>query len=296
MMIAEFDLHVPEDLDGVLAALAGSGGDGGVMPIAGGTNMIVDLRARTVTPSALVSVARVDGIRGIRIDADRVHLGGRTTVSDMLRHGELASVAPSLVEAARVFAGQMVRNTATVAGNVCSGSPAADLVPPLLALDAQLTLASRAGTRTVALADFYQGYRQMARREDELVTEVSWPRPAKSATNLFYKLARRKGDAITVVGVAVAMSLEGGRCREPRIALGAVAPVVKRSSAAEGVLAGEVLDEERISAAARAAAEDVSPIDDIRASADYRSHCVRMLTARLVRRAWNDLTEGGLRA
>jgi CO/xanthine dehydrogenase FAD-binding subunit len=292
-MYAEFDLHVPEDLDGALAVLAESGGQGAIMPLAGGTNMIVDLRARTVAPSALVSIGKVPGMRGIEIAGGRVRMGGRTTVSDMLRHADLATVAPSLVESAELFAGQMVRNTATVAGNICSGSPAADLVPPLLVLDADVTLTSRSGSRTLALADFFHGYKQMERRPDELLTEVSWPVPLESAANLFYKLARRKGDAITVVGVAVAMAVEAGKCRGVRIALGSVAPIVKRAIAAEKMLEGVALSSESIEAASRTAVEEVSPLDDVRASAGYRSHCVHVLTRRLLTRAWERLAGGG---
>jgi len=292
-MYAEFDLHVPEDLDGALAFLGENGREGAIMPLAGGTNMIVDLRARSVAPSALVSIGKVPGMRGIELAGGRVRMGGRTTVSDMLRHGELGAIAPSLVESAGQFAGQMVRNTATVAGNICSGSPAADLVPPLLALDADVTLTSRSGSRTLALADFFHGYKQMERRPDELLTEVSWRSPAEPAANLFYKLARRKGDAITVVGVAVAMGVEAGKCRGVRIALGSVAPVVKRAIAAEEMLEGEALSSESIEAASRTAAEEVNPIDDVRASAGYRSHCVHVLTRRLLTRAWERLASGG---
>ncbi len=292
-MYAEFDLHVPEDLGGALAVLAARDGQGAIMPLAGGTNMIVDLRARTVAPSALVSIGKVPGMRGIEIAGGRVRMGGRTTVSDMLRHGELGAIAPSLVESARVFGGQMVRNTATVAGNICSGSPAADLVPPLLALDADVTLTSRSGSRTLALADFYHGYKKMERRPDELLTEVSWRSPAGTAANLFYKLARRKGDAITVVGVAVAMGVEAGKCRGVRIALGSVAPIVKRAIAAEEMLEGQALSSESIEAASRTAVEEVSPIDDVRASAGYRSHCVHDLTRRLLTQAWEQLASGG---
>jgi CO/xanthine dehydrogenase FAD-binding subunit len=266
------------------------------MPLAGGTNMIVDLRARTVAPAALVSIGKVPGMRGIEIAGGRVRMGGRTTVSDMLRHGELGAIAPSLVESARVFGGQMVRNTATVAGNICSGSPAADLVPPLLALDADVTLTSRSGSRTLALADFYHGYKKMERRADELLTEVSWPVPAETAANLFYKLARRKGDAITIVGVAVAMGVEAGKCRGVRIALGSVAPIVKRALAAEELLEGEAPTPESIEAASRTAMEEVSPIGDVRASAGYRSHCVHVLTRRLLTRAWERLAPGGSQA
>jgi carbon-monoxide dehydrogenase medium subunit len=295
-MYAEFDLHVPEDLDGALAVLAESDGQGAIMPLAGGTNMIVDLRARTVAPSALVSIGKVPGMRGIEIGGGRVRMGGRTTVSDMLRHAELGSVAPSLVESARVFAGQMVRNTATVAGNICSGSPAADLVPPLLALDADVTLTSRSGSRTLALEDFFHGYKQLECRPDELLTEVSWVQPVETAANLFYKLARRKGDAITVVGVAVAMRVAGGKCHGVRIALGAVAPIVKRAIAAEQTLEGEVPTPASIEAASQTASEEASPIDDVRASAGYRSHCVQVLTRRLLTRAWEQLASGDSQA
>ena len=292
-MYAEFDLHVPQDLDAALALLAGGDGDDGIMPLAGGTNMLVDLRARTVTPAVLVSIAKVPGIRGIEIADGRVRMGGRTTVSDMLRHERLHDLAPSLVESAKIFAGQMVRNTATVAGNICSGSPAADLVPPLLVLDADVTLASRSGSRTLALSDFYHGYKEMERRPDELLTEISWPEPAANATNLFYKLARRKGDAITVVGVAVAVRVENGLCHDVRIALGSVAPIVKRAVAAESMLEGQAPTPERIESASRAAMEEVSPIDDIRASAGYRSHCVHVLTRRLLTEAVEQLAAGG---
>jgi len=295
-MFAEFDLHVPEDVDAALAVLAENDGTGAVMPLAGGTNMIVDLRARSVAPSALVSIGKLSGIRGISFDGSRVRMGGRTTVSDMLRHPELAAIAPSLVASARLFAGQMVRNTATVAGNICSGSPAADLVPPLLAMDAEVTLSSHAGSRVVALAEFYHGYKQMARRPDELMTEISWSVPAAKRSHLFYKLARRKGDAITVVGVAVSMGAEGDHCSGVRIALGCVAPVVKRAVAAEQTLEGEVPTQERIEGASRTAMDEMRPIDDIRASGAYRSHCVRVLTRRLLTQAWEQLTCGGAQA
>ena len=295
-MYAEFDLHVPPDLDAALAVLAENDSQGAIMPLAGGTNMIVDLRARSVAPAALVSIGKISALRGIAIGNGRVRMGGRTTVSDMLRHAELGALAPSLVESARVFAGQMVRNTATVAGNICSGSPAADLVPPLMTLDADVTLVSRSGSRTLALADFYHGYKDMERRPDELLTEISWPAPAATATNLFYKLARRKGDAITVVGVAVAMRFEADKCHDVRIALGSVAPIIKRAIAAEQALEGQAPTQARIETASQTAMEEVSPIDDVRASAGYRSHCVHVLTRRLLTQAWEQIAPGGSQA
>lgn len=288
-MYAEFDLVIPSRLEDALESLAGDGG-GSALPLAGGTNLIVDLRARRISAERLVSLARLDELRGIRVADGRMVMGGRTTMSDILYSRECAHHAPSLVEQARVFAGQMVRNTATVAGNVCYGSPAADVVPPLMVLDASASLASASTTREVPLTEFFVDYRKTVRQSDELLTEISFELPPKNSTNLFYKLARRRGDAITVVGVAVYLAVEAGRCTAARVALGAVAPVVLRAAEAEEMLAGQVLTPALIDAAARQAAEQINPIDDIRASAEYRRHCVGALTRRLLTQAWEHLT------
>jgi len=287
-MYADFELIIPETLDAALVALAE--GNGGCQALAGGTNLIVDMRARRVKPARLVGLGKIEALRGIRIADGRVTLGARTTMSEILHHPGLAEHAPSMVAQARVFAGQMVRNAATVAGNICSGSPAADVVPPLLALDAEVTLARPGGTRVVSLHEFFLGYKKDARAPGELMTEIAWNLPQAPSADLFYKLALRKGDAITVVGVAVALDVENGVCSRARVALGAVAPVVKRATAAEALLTGQALTPARIEEAARRAVQEVDPVDDIRASADYRRHTVHALTRRLVTQAWDRLS------
>ncbi len=288
-MHSDFDLHLAADLDDALAALAPAGEAAGrpaAMALAGGTNLIVDLRGRRARPRRLVGIGRLDGLRWLRVDAEGIAMGAGTTVTDLLESPALAAAAPALHGAARVFAGQMVRNAATVGGNIACGSPAADLVPPLMALDAEVVLRGPAGTRRVALADYYTGYKADVRAAGELITEIRCPpRPAASA-NLFYKLARRQGDAITVVGVAVALAGAAGRCRAARIALGAVAPVPLRARAAEALLEGAPLDAQTIARAAERAAAAASPIDDIRATAGYRREMVAVLTRRLLTRAW----------
>lgn len=285
-MYAEFDLDMPETLADALEALAGAGGRE-ISPLAGGTNLIVDIRARREWPERVVSLGKIGELRGIRAGADRIEIGARTTVSDLLASPEIAVAAPSLVDAARVFAGQMVRNTATVAGNIACGSPAADLVPPLMSLGAEVTLASMAGERTVPLDEYFLGYKQDARKPDELITKIAWPRLPDNAANSFYKLARRKGDAITITGVAVTVAAEGGKCSMARIALGAVAPVVLRAKKAETMLEGKALIPDLIARAAATAAGECSPIDDVRASAEYRLHTVEALTRRLLSQGWD---------
>ena len=283
-----FDLEMPGDLPGALTALA-SGGDTKTVPMAGGTNLIVDMRAKRERPERVIGLGAVGELQGMEFGADRISIGGGTTVTDLLRSPEIAQAAPSLIDSSRLFAGLMVRNTATVAGNIACGSPAADLVPPLLSLDADVTLASVAGTRTLPLDEYFLGYKRDVRRPDELITRISWLRLPQPFVNTFYKLARRKGDAITVTGVALTLAAAGGVCAKARIALGAVAPIVFRARKAEAVLEGRNLTPALIGEAAAAAAAAASPIDDVRASAEYRLHTVEALTRRLLAQAWDRL-------
>ena len=288
-MYAEYDLEIPEDLEGALAILA-DGDSRATTPLAGGTNLIVDIRGKRERPERVVALGNIGELLGLESDSERISIGARTTVSDLLASAEIAAGAPSLIDAAKIFAGQMVRNTATVGGNVACGSPAADLVPPLMSLDADVTMTSKSGTRNVALDDYYFGYKRDARRPDELLTAISWPRPTRNTANSFYKLARRVGDAITVTGVAVTLSVENGACAKARIVLGAVSPVVLRAKSAEALLEGETLTPALIDAAAARAVDECAPIDDVRASAEYRRHTVETLTRRLVTQAWQALS------
>ncbi len=285
-MLPAFELLEPPSLADALKALA----DGDGAPMAGGTNLLPDLRARVNSTGRFVDLSGIEELRGIDHGNGRVSMGAGTTLTDILRDPALRKAAPSLVAAAEVFAGLMVRNAATVGGNICYASPSADLVPPLLSLDAEVTLASHGGERSLPLDGFFLDYKKTALRAGEVLTTVSWTPPEPGAANLFYKLGRRKGDAITVTGLAVMVVAEGRRCTKARIALGSVAPTVFRAKDAEAMLEGEALTAESIEAAARAAAEACRPIDDLRASAEYRRHTVHVLTRRLLRQAWERVT------
>lgn len=289
-MYAQFDLLTPTEMDEALAVLAGVESENDCVPLGGGTNLIVEFRALGTAPPTLMSVARLSGLRGISIADGSVTLGGATTVSDILRHREMPAAGAALIDAAKVFGGQMVRNTATVAGNICFGSPAADLVPPLLALDAVITLKSNRGGRDVPLSEYFTGYKSSVRKPNELLTAISWPVPPDNSISTFYKLARRKGDAISVLGVAVSLTRENGSCSKARIALGCVGPCVMRATKAETLLEGRVLTPSLIEAAADKAMEEASPIDDVRASAAYRKQQVRILVRRLLGRTLENLS------
>lgn len=280
-MYAEFDLIIPSSLNELTAAVADTKAPERML-LAGGTVALVDIRARKEQPQLVVSLDKIAEFKGIRREGSVIRIGARTTVSEILDSREIAASAPSLIQAANIFAGQMVRNVATIGGNIACGSPAADLVPPLLSLDAEVELVSRSGTRRIDLASYFTGYKKDARREDEIISAVLVPaRPANSA-NVFHKLARRKGDAITVVGVAVSVATTGQTCSHARVALGSVSPFPMRARRTEAVLEGRKISAARIEDAAEAAMQECSAIDDIRATAGYRSKMVKVLTRRLL--------------
>jgi len=283
-MLPPFDLLEPRTLDEALEAIA----DGG-QPLAGGTNLFPDIRARGESGGHYVSLIAINGLRYIDYANGRISVGARTTISDLMRDSAMTAAAPALVTAAEVFGGAMIRNAATIGGNLCYGSPSADTVPPLLTLDAEVTLVGTSGERTLPLDEFYLDYKKTVLKPGELMTAISWAVPDPNSVNLFYKLGRRRGDAITITGVAVMIAAEDGKCTKARIALGSVAPTVFRAKSAEAVLEGQALCDRSIDAAARNAADECSPIDDIRASAQYRRHTAHSLVRRLVTKAWKQI-------
>jgi carbon-monoxide dehydrogenase medium subunit len=279
-MLPEFDLLRPKTLPEALAMLA----EDGAMPIAGGTNVVVDLRSGKHQPRTLIDITRLPELRGIQRVNGHLVIGGGTTISDLLHDPLIAQHAPALREAAQVFANPLIRNRATVAGNLVDASPAADTAPPLLALGAEVELSSRAGARCVPLADFMVGVRKTVRKPDELLTAVRCPlASAFGRSSHFYKLGLRKADAISVLSVAVAVNWDAaGRCTEARIALGALAARPLRATAAEQALLGQALTSALVAEAARLAGEATRPIDDIRGTAAYRREVTEVIVRRLL--------------
>jgi carbon-monoxide dehydrogenase medium subunit len=290
-MLPEFQLVIPESLPEALGALAESAPD--VAPWGGGTNLLVDMRSGRYRVGNVVGLDRLDGLDEIQQRDGWVSIGARVTLADLLREPSMERVGPSLLESARAFAGAPIRNLATVAGNVAYASPAGDAIPPLLALGAEVVMRKNGDTRTVPLEELFLGVRRTVREPDELITGIRWPLPPAGSTEAFYKLGLRRGDAISVVCVAVQLTPgEDGSCRSGRIALGAVAPTCIRAYEAEEALRGEVLSESLIDQVAQKAMGACSPIDDVRGSAEYRRRMVRVLVRRLLTRAWDEMKAG----
>ncbi len=253
--------------------------------IAGGTDLMVELDRRVgVAPELLIDISRLPHLDLIHEQPDAVHLGPLVTHNQVAVSALLRDKALPLVQACAEVAAPALRNRATVVGNVVTASPANDTISALRALDATVHLASAHGQRSVALGDFHTGVRRTLIAPNELVTGLSFPAMTSDQRGVFVKLGLRRSQAISVVHLAVVLRFDGATPASPvaeaRIALGSVAPTIVRCAEAEASLLGAELDAAHITAAARMAAASVTPIDDLRAPADYRSEQVEIMVTR----------------
>lgn len=267
----------PRSLDEALQAMA----DGDTTVLCGGTDLAPQTESGARRYQArLLNIRRIAGVGGIAADGDEVRIGAATTISEIRRHPRLARVAPVLVEAAEHFASEQIRNAASVGGNICNASPAGDMIPPLLVLDASVELAcwqhGAVFTRRVPLDRFFVGPGQTVKRPDELLIAIVFDRPAAGFAGRFRKSGPRPALEISTVSVAFGARVADGRLSEVRVAMGSVAPTPLRTRHVEAALEGKPLSAATIAAAVAATADDVKPIDDVRASAWYRGHLARV--------------------
>ncbi|WP_128983507.1 xanthine dehydrogenase small subunit [Streptomyces roseicoloratus] len=236
--------------------------------VAGGTDWGVEVNIRSRRAGRVVAVDRLPELREVRVAADHIEIGAAVTLTEIERR--LEGRVPLLAELFPQFASRLIRNSATLGGNLGTGSPIGDAPPALLALEASVVLAAPDGEREVPLADYFTGYRQSVRRPGELIRSVRIPLPPAPVV-AFHKIAKRRFDDISSVAAAFALVIEDGIVRKARIGLGGVAATPIRAFAAETALEGRPWVAETVEAAARVLSAQGTPMDDHRASAAYRS-------------------------
>ncbi len=261
--------------------------DGNVTVLAGGTDLMPQTESgKRRFETTLVNIRRVDGMSDVAIDDGLVRIGALATISEILEDEGIATIAPVLAQAADHFASSQLRNAATIGGNLCNASPAGDMIIPLLLLDAEVALASWSeGTvvfRRLPVAHFFVGPGATCKRDDELLTAIEFAMPESGFVAGFCKSGPRPALEISTVSLGIAGILKDGALHAPRVAIGAAAPTPLRALRVEAALDGQRLDGALIAEAAELAAEGAVPIDDVRASAWYRKHLIRVFARRLL--------------
>jgi carbon-monoxide dehydrogenase medium subunit len=241
--------------------------------------------AKFPLPSAIVSLRRVSELKGITFsETEGLRIGSGVTMTELAESPVIQSRFAALAEGAGVIGSIQTMNMATVGGNICNAAPSADTAPPLLAHGAEAIVAGPDGQRSLPLSDFFLGPGQTALAPGELLVELRLPTPSPRTGSAYARHTPRKRMDIAVVGVAVLLTLaDTDRVQTARIALGAVAPTPMRATGAQRTLEGQTISDGLIARAAEAAAGEAKPISDLRGSADFRRHIVRVMTERLLR-------------
>ncbi|MEN6368700.1 MAG: FAD binding domain-containing protein [Thermotogota bacterium] len=255
--------------------------------LAGGTNLLVDMKLGKVAPAKVIDITFVPEMRGIEERSDGVWIGALTTIREIALSRLLWTSYTALAEAAAAFGSTQVAMRGTLGGNVCNGSPASDTVPALLAFGAEAYLMGPDGERTAALGALLAGPGQVKLRKGEILAAVRLPKVTAGTGSAFLKIARVRAD-LAKVSAAVRLSRdEGGRATPVRIELGSVGPTVVRARKAEAALAKQPMSDAVRLAAAEAAANEIQPIDDVRSTADYRRKAAVALVHDAIVAAWS---------
>jgi CO/xanthine dehydrogenase FAD-binding subunit len=281
-----FSYFEPATIEEAVRMLRKQGGQ--ARPLAGGTDLLVRMKRGEILPSALINLKRIKGLDKIRKGPGRgISVGALTPISTIEQSPLIRSTHPMLAEAARLLGSPSIRNLATLGGNVGRASPASDMVPSLIVLNARVMIEGIRGKKEFDVERLFSGPGGPGTTtllKGELIRSFFLPRLPLRSGGTYLKLGRHAGMDCALVGVAVCLSLSGKNreAKEARVALSAVAPVPLRATKTEEVLLSGPLTEERIREASRVAAMESSPIDDLRASGSYRKEMVSVLTYRAV--------------
>jgi len=282
MIPGSFEYHAPQTLDEAIGLLARLGD--GAKILAGGQSLLPAMRFRLASPEVLVDINRLRDLAYVEERGDHLAIGALTREHQLEESPVLAQSYPLLLDTARVIADPLVRNRATVGGNLAHSDPANDHPATMLAYDATIVARGPKGTRTIAIDQFFVGLFENCLQPGEVLTEIRIPKPPPASGGAYLKLERKVGD-YAVAAVAVQLRLAGGAIGSVRIGLTNVGAVPRRAENAEAALAGKASTDDVLEAAGRAAAAECDPSADLRGAVDYKRDMIRVLTKRAVRRA-----------
>jgi CO/xanthine dehydrogenase FAD-binding subunit len=288
MLLPKFQYHEPKTLTEAGTILNEIGGEASIL--AGGTDLLVKMKQGKASPDHVVSLSRIGELKEVKREHGSLTIGACVTVADLRELEQVRTEFKGLSEAAGSLGSPLVRNLATVGGNIVTARPAADLPPALIAYGATIALKKETAERTLPVEEFFKGPGETLIEPGEILCSVVLRDPPLYSGGGYVKLGMRRALEISLVNVAAFFALDGpsGPIQEARVVLGAVAPTPIRSLSAERVLIGERPDETLFEKAGEAASKDARPIDDFRASADYRREMVKVLTRKALRQAYEE--------
>ena len=269
----EYEYYEPRSLKEALELLDRYGDQARIL--AGGTDLLVKMKARLVEPRVVINVKKIDGLRYIVEDGEQVRIGALTRLRDVENSELVKKYIPALHDAVKSMGSIQIRNMATIGGNLCNASPAADTAPPLLVHNAKVVLSSVGGDRVLPLAEFFKGPGLTVLKPNELLREIIVEKSI-AGSSAFKKVSRVAVD-LAIASAAVYVEVEDGFIRNARIALGSVAPKPLRAVKTESLLRGLRIDSREVLNALKTIDEEISPITDVRSTADYRRYVSKVL-------------------
>jgi len=270
----------PTNLEEVYELLAERGRRAKI--IAGGTDLMVTLNAKSLAAGEFIDIWRLNELRGIYDEGETIRIGALTTYTQLIRSPLIQPSAPALVEASRTIGAIQIQNRGTIGGNIVNASPAGDSLPVLLAFDAEVEIGSIRGVRRVSFNNFYTGYRQTVMEPDEILLAVRLRKSKPNERSFFFKVGTRRAQAISKVVMAVKVGSTGAEINSISIALGSVAPVVVRAFQTESLLTNAILNATIIEQARGTVSQEIAPITDVRSTEHYRRTVTGNVLARVL--------------
>jgi len=284
-MWSKFEYLKPSALSEAFDLLSRYGEDAKIL--AGGTDVFVNMKNRTIRPRYVVDIKGLSGLDQIKSENGQLKIGGLVTVNALRESKIIQEKAEILMEATEKMGSVQTRNRATVGGNICNAAPGADITIPLLAMDATVNIASSSGVKTVALEEFFTGPGKTILKPGEIVTEIIVPEKPPHTGRVFFKHQHRDAMALAILNVAISLTLlDNGACKDVKIILGAVAPTPIRAKQAENALMNQQVNDQTIQKAADIASTEITPRrGSIRATPEYRVELTKVMVRRTLKRA-----------
>jgi len=282
-VLREFQYFKPKSLDEAISLLEKHGDKAKVM--AGGSDLLVTMKLQGIQPKYLVDITGINELKGITLNGKGLRIGATVLLNDLADSQLLQEKYVALFEAVCLMGTTQVQNIGTIGGNICTASPGADTAPPLLVHDARVEIASQSGKRTVPLDEFFTGVDQTVLSAKEVLTAILMPAPSPHTGTSFIRISRTASD-LAQLNAAVAVITEDGKCKDARIALGAVAPTPIRARKAEAVLKNRELNPDIIEEAANTVVEEISPRTSVRSTTEYRKDVAPVIVKRALLRAY----------